>query len=777
MSQSEASPVKTSSETRRPLSGDEFVPGKDVLEANPDLTPFPPLHEGLAGNWPPNGRTDIYFDNLTDHLSCARPEARRLQALWRSSSRSCNYISREYEQGPSDEGVYYIPARFKSDRVFLINPGHAMYVELAYLYLNGDVPDPPLRQYRSAWRVPSCLVDHEFRHQNQDTRQACRVFGVFMANFEYSLYVGGHNGRPRFQDGCFMRTETQSFPKVPQRLLDAWPCDALFQCAPLIALYFGQTYFDFGEDGIERYHKALDEEFAVLAALAIYDEAVGNNKVWQISHETYTFLSKTLSTEGLPPLDRLNREPLSWDTVTEKINVCRQLRPEQVSPFRIGPVICMWARWNESTGQVTKPGRRTIKRGAMDVADQGSVNEGQAWTSAVFNEPATRKSTPVVTKEVVSEVPAERRPLTPRPATPAQVDPMDTVLRGCDLASLPGFEVFFKDAKLAGSSTYTVRQLLPILQIRFNSEFAEAERHHQRSVELQEECNKASENWRHYHDQCQKHDDETAALKAEKDKLQTQLADSKALLADYSGRLKEAHHSRELHKQHIGHLEADCRRYRDLLQSSMALVSAYRTQAPSVGGSEVTAPAPILPQPVANEPVGSSTAAVASPKVSTGPQTPKKAKTMPMEIEPSPKRNAKTKPVTRSRTKKAAVSKNVKPKSGEGGSSSDLEFIGPVTPVKTKPKLRSVKPEPKELKVTVKLPISARDDVQPKQSEGDGASDRGESSDKNMSVDKGEASEETKSVMKSEPVSLPVVRNLPEDIPSSPPRRQRRRRC
>ena len=779
------------------LPADEFVPGKDVTKARDDL-PFTPLTEPLAEAWPRYGRTDVGFESLVEYDSCIRPEAYRLNSLLRSGPRAINYICDEYDQHSGEEGVYYIPASLKSDRVFLISAHHALYVELAYRYLTGSLPDPPLRYYKSAWRVPSVLVNHEARHSHQDLRQACRVFRLFMCVFEYHLYVTGHGGHSRFQDSCVLRIEDRHrFPEIPQRLLDAWPCDALFPSIPLMALYYGQSHEDMGDLAIERYNKALDEEFAVLTAIAIYDEAVSNNKVWQISHETYTLVESVLQTEGLPPLTREGREPLSWDDVLEKVKVCRGLRPEQVSPFRVGPVICMWARWNEGTGQVTKPaskpGRRIMQRyGGNYTEPAGSSYGGRAWSSAVRQEAVPSKANNETTNVATSEVVVDRRPLTPRPSTPEVVDPLATVLKGSDLASLSGFEEFYKDAKLDSQPTYTVRELLPYLQIRFNAEWNEVNSRQKRIDELEKEVKHATDNWRNCHEAANKFEDENVGLKGQVATYKASTDGFQKRIAEGDARLKEMSASRDLARERIRHLEADCRQYKDLLQSSMQLVAAYRTQATPTVGSELTTPmqtsAGGVTATVHPKPAGSVAASHASPTVIATPQSAKKSKATPTERDAPAGHIAIKAPVTRARAKKAPRGVKSKPiPKSDGGSSSDLEFVGEVTPVKkTKPKLRSVavKPEPKSVSVAGKRPAAVKKEKPvelkiPKkvvQSSKDKSSDEGKQSGPAASPEKPATEKSTPDKIES-PVSLPTVRGHPDDIPSSPPRRQRRRRC
>ena len=103
---------------------------------------------------------------------------------------------------------------------------------------------------------------------------------------------------------------------------------------PLISLYYGQNYELFGEEGAARYHQALDEEFAVLTALSLYDEAVGNSKVWQISHDTYAFVKKVIESNDLPPLPRPDRSDLPWSAVLEKVEACRFVPAEKLTYFR-----------------------------------------------------------------------------------------------------------------------------------------------------------------------------------------------------------------------------------------------------------------------------------------------------------------------------------------------------------------------------------------------------------------------------------------------------------
>ena len=124
-----------------------------------------------------------------------------------------------------------------------------------------------------------------------------------------------------------------------------------------MALYFGETWQEFGEDADRRYEFALAEEFAVLTALAVYDEAIKVRKLWKMSQATYDFLTGALPIDVLPVIRRPNHRSgdLLWSDIMRRVQFSYDVADEFLADYRVGDTICKWTRWDDGRKAVSKP--------------------------------------------------------------------------------------------------------------------------------------------------------------------------------------------------------------------------------------------------------------------------------------------------------------------------------------------------------------------------------------------------------------------------------------
>ena len=341
---------------------DSLFPGKPIEGGKP-LSGF--VNETLHSSWPEAPRTGIDFRRSCEHWR--RPEADR----WASALEGG--ITEQRLGAYLGEKSYFIPSTYRTDRMFLLEPEHALYVQRARMYLDGLIDEYPMRDCLGLWAFPCPLVDFEHRAKRTHARQASRAFGVFLYSREWDLFGKSPADDGRFNEDSRLAVSAHLLPKIDSRLLEAWPSDALPLEPPLMALYFGCQRDNMIPGVAERFDCAVREEFCLISASALYHEAVNSRVLWQLTPKTSSFISDTLSDEEIPPLTRgTGLEPLAISALREIVSRAGDSPAHLFQSRRLGMFFASYAGWDPIQARASRgpkasqvlrppPGRRVAR--------------------------------------------------------------------------------------------------------------------------------------------------------------------------------------------------------------------------------------------------------------------------------------------------------------------------------------------------------------------------------------------------------------------------------